>query len=64
MEKGARNRVAIHDACIGGHIECVSQLIQMMSDIDIPDSNGQTAAHHAAFNGEIKVLKLLQENGT
>ena len=41
----------------------VEELIQHITDIDIVDSNGQTAAHLAAYHGESECLKALISSG-
>ncbi|BFZ04903.1 hypothetical protein BsWGS_07942 [Bradybaena similaris] len=61
--KSGSQRVALHEACIGGHLESVRLLVDATSDINVGDINGQTAAHLAAFHGETKVLKLLLDKG-
>jgi len=63
MLKSGSQRVPLHEACIGGHLDCVELLVDVMSDINISDKDGQTAAHLAAFNGEEESLKVLIENG-
>ena len=63
MLKSATQRTPLHDACIGGHLDCVSLLLDVMENIEVPDKNGQTAAHLAAFNGEAGALSLLLEHG-
>ena len=62
MRSGSQ-RVPLHEACIGGHLECIQLLADVMPDINIADKDGQTAAHLAAFNGEDECLKVLIENG-
>ncbi|RUS74753.1 hypothetical protein EGW08_017482 [Elysia chlorotica] len=63
MLKSATQRTPLHDACIGGHLDCVALLLDVMENVEVPDKNGQTAAHLAAFNGEAGALSLLLERG-
>ena len=63
MLKSATHRTPLHDACIGGHVDCVALLLDVMENVELSDKNGQTAAHLAAFNGEAGALKLLLEHG-
>ncbi|GFS01598.1 ankyrin-3 [Elysia marginata] len=62
MLKSATHRTPLHDACIGGHLDCVALLLDVMENVEAPDKNGQTAAHLAAFNGEAGALSLLLEH--
>lgn len=64
MRRSGTGRVPLHDVCIGGNSECMSLLLDYMSDVDVADHNKQTALHHAAYNGEIKCLRLLTQKGT
>ena len=63
MLRSGNQRVPLHEACIGGHLETVQLLIDVMSDINIQDKDGQTAAHLAAFNGEVECMKVLIQYG-
>lgn len=63
-QKSMTGRIPLHDACIGGHDECVALLLDYMTAVDLTDRNQQTAVHHAAFNGEVKCLNLLAQKGT
>lgn len=38
-------------------------LLDHTTELDIPDSDGQTAAHIAAYNGEVKCLEILYDRG-
>lgn len=58
------HRTPLHEACTGGHVAVVKQLLQYMTDIDVVDSNGQTAAHLAAYHGESECLKALTSKGS
>ena len=61
--KNASGRIPLHEACIGGHSDVVCILLDHMTSVDIADRNKQTAAHHAAYNGEGKCLKMLAAKG-
>ena len=61
--KSASGRIPLHEACIGGHTDVVCILLDHMSNMEIADRNKQTAAHHAAYNGEGKCLKMLAAKG-
>ena len=56
-------RTALHEACMGGHIATLLQLVQYTKDLDHRDSHGQTAAHIAAYHGETSCLNILTDNG-
>jgi ankyrin repeat protein len=53
----------LHEACTGGHLETLLQLVRYTKDLDHPDSHGQTAAHIAAYHGETGCLNTLIDNG-
>ena len=57
-------RTALHEACQGGHDDVVELLLNASANYDLADSEGQTAAHMAAFQGEIKCLQSLTDKGT
>ncbi|CAG8611552.1 13305_t:CDS:10, partial [Cetraspora pellucida] len=46
-------------AVIGDSIECVEALLEVGADPSIPDDNEWTALHHAAFQGNLKMLRFL-----
>ncbi len=56
-------RTALHEASQGGHSKVLQLLLEHVDCIDIPDKDGQTPAHIAAFNGELECLKLLLDKG-
>ena len=64
MKFSSVHRTPLHEACTGGHTQVVEKLLQHMTDIDIADSNGQTAAHLAAYHGESQCLKVLLSSGS
>ena len=47
-----------------GHTNVVKQLLGHITDVDVVDSNGQTAAHLAAYHGEDDCLKALISKGS
>ena len=51
----------LHEACIGGHYGVLKLLLSAVSDLDVVDSNGLSAAHYCALKGEAKCLDLLCE---
>ena len=63
MKFSSAHRTPLHEACTGGHSRVVEELIRHITDIDIVDSNGQTAAHLAAYHGESECLKALISSG-
>ena len=38
-------------------------LVPMVINLDVTDRSGKTALHHAAFNGHLEMLSLLQLKG-
>lgn len=64
MQRSEVGRTAVHEACIGGHVECVTLLVGYTQDLDTPDKDGQTAAHLAAYHGERSCLAALASAGT
>ena len=61
--KGVTGRIPLHEACIGGHSDVVALLLDHMTTLEIADKNKHTAAHHSAYNGEGKCIKLLAAKG-
>ncbi|XP_050408322.1 ankyrin-3 [Patella vulgata] len=61
--KGSKGRLPLHNACVGGHDECVKILLDHMTDIEGTDCDGMTATHLAGLHGEMKCLKLLVAKG-
>ena len=58
----------IHKAVLSHNSEedkktTLEAIFRSNADIDIIDSNGWTALHHAAYNGDIKSVNLLKNNG-
>lgn len=64
MKCSSVHRTPLHEACTGGHIHVVQQLLQHITDIDFVDSSGQTAAHLAAYHGEGECLRALISSGS
>ena len=56
-------RTPLHEACQGGHIQVMQLLMDYSRELDVPDRDGQTAAHLAAYNGEVKCLQSLADRG-
>ena len=54
---------ALHEACQGGHDDVVELLLNASANYDLADNEGQTAAHMAAFQGELKCLQSLADKG-
>lgn len=63
MSRMSNGRTTIHEVCVGGHHECLSLLLKYTDQVNVKDRDGQTPAHLAAFNGEVKCLKILSEKG-
>lgn len=59
----SNGRTTLHEVCVGGHHECLKLLLKHVENVNVKDRDGQTPAHLAAFNGEVKCLKLLAEKG-
>ena len=55
--------VALHKACIKGHLECAKALLGAGADINKQANNGQTPLMHAAGNGKIEVVRELLKRG-
>uniref|UniRef100_H2YAN5 RING-type E3 ubiquitin transferase n=1 Tax=Ciona savignyi TaxID=51511 RepID=H2YAN5_CIOSA len=54
---------ALQVACLNGHKDVVSCLIQHDSDLEIEDKDGNRAIHHSAFVDEAGVVELLVREG-
>lgn len=48
---------------MGGHIDCVSILLESHADVHIKDNGGMTAIHGAANFGHADVIELLVRAG-
>ena len=62
----ARNEdgyTALQEAIRWGHDEIIVMLVEFGVDPDIPDVNGRTALHHAAYSDELGAAKLLIARG-
>ena len=55
--------VALHWACIHGHLECAKALLGAGADINKQDNNGWTPLMNAAINGRIEVVRELLKRG-
>ena len=64
MKCSSVHRTPLHEACTGGHTNVVKQLLEHITDVDVVDSNGQTAAHLAAYHGEGDCLRALISKGS
>ncbi|XP_067942124.1 E3 ubiquitin-protein ligase HACE1-like [Watersipora subatra] len=53
----------IHWMAASGRVDCLSDCISLIHDIDILDEQGQTPLHVAAKNGHLKAMELLIEHG-
>ena len=58
----------IHKAVLSSHsdtekVKMLDSIIKSNADINIIDSNGWTALHHAAFNGDLTSVQKLKEEG-
>lgn len=61
---GIAGRTPLHDACQGGHLECVELLADFDVDLDSQDKDAMAPIHIAAFQGELQCLKALAEKGS
>ena len=43
---------------VSGRVECLTDCVSLIPNIDILDEQGQTPLHVATKNGHIKVLRL------
>ena len=46
-----------------GQTEVAQQLIQARADVNAKDKDGRTALYHAAYEGHMTLVQLLQEHG-
>mmetsp|Transcript_102786 Transcript_102786/g.257850 ORF Transcript_102786/g.257850 Transcript_102786/m.257850 type:complete len:871 (+) Transcript_102786:78-2690(+) len=60
--RNARGRAAIHIAARKGRTEMITPLIKARTDVDLQDSDGWTALHHAVFNSCDGCIVSLLEN--
>ena len=50
-------------AILGGHLNAVKFLLEAGANVSIPEKNGYTLAHGAAFHGRYKIVPLLNRYG-
>ena len=55
--------VALHWACINGHLECAKALLGAGADINKQTNGGRTPLMLAAINGKIEVVRELLKRG-
>lgn len=60
-KRNSDGRLPLHDACIGWP-DVVQYLVAFTDDINCLDNQGQSCAHVASFNGELRCLKILLHN--
>lgn len=58
-----KGRTPLHDACQGGHLQCVELLADFDVDLDCQDKDGMAPLHVAAYHGELECFKALAEKG-
>jgi len=62
--RNAARFTPLHCACEFGRLGCVAQLVEYGADIEYTNrKDGWSALHWAAFNGQVKVVKLLLKKG-
>ncbi len=49
--------------CCCCYCSATEVLIPIVMNLDLTDRSGKTALHHAAFNGHLEMLSLLQLKG-
>lgn len=54
----------LHVAASSGAVECISQLLDHVPNINVTDRSGRTALHHAALNRYDDVVELLLSKGS
>jgi len=54
---------ALHQACMGGHLDVIMLLIYTKHDIFAKNLNGNTMLHFAAMTGNIHIINFLLEAG-
>jgi hypothetical protein len=63
MDDENDGRVALHQASLQGHIECMRELLDWGADIESKSNNGCTALMIAAQQGHIECMRELLERG-
>lgn len=58
-----KHRTALHRACIKGHVEAATILLEAGAEVDARDDEGSTALHHAAHQDHVEVVKVLIAHG-
>jgi len=53
----------LHEACVSGNGQLVSELLDKEALIDQRDSQGMTPLHVAASHGTLKCIRILCEKG-
>lgn len=63
IQFGSSGKTPLHEACQGGHSDVLELLLGYTREVDTQDSDGQSPAHVAAYNGELHCLQLLNDKG-
>ena len=53
----------LHDACVDGDVDLVSQLVEDGEDVNCENKDGFTALHFAALHGHMGIVKYLLSHG-
>lgn len=56
-------RQGIHWAAFGGHVSMIAKLRDIGCDLSVPASDGSTALHLAADNGNLDAMQWLVRHG-
>ena len=56
-------KIWLHVACMEGHLEAVTALVEAGADVNKMDDNKRTPLLYAVMTGELKVVRCLLDNG-
>ena len=64
MMRSSNGYLSLHNAAIGGNVECIGLLLKYTDDVNATTSEEYTAVHLAILHGHCKALQMLLEHGT
>ena len=63
QESATAPDISIHIAVIDGNIEAVKQHLDADADVNALDDEGNTPLHHAVYNDQTEIIRLLIDKG-
>lgn len=63
MDAGAKSENVLHEACRGGRVDLVNNLLRSGAPPDSPNTKGSTPVHYAVQSGKPEIIHLLTHAG-